>query len=344
MPTAPNHETYNRNNPTIAAVIPCYQVKHRIMDVLADLPELIDRIYVIDDGCPRQTGAHVDRHNSDPRLRIIYHEKNRGVGGAVVSGYRQALADGYDIVVKIDGDGQMDPKYLPSLLAPIISGQADYTKGNRFFQLGDLKGMPWPRMIGNSSLSLITKISSGYWNIMDPTNGYTAIHRAALRLLPLEKLDKRYFFESDMLFRLNTIRAVVEDIPMVARYNDHRSGLSLFSALLGFPGRHLSRVCKRIFYTYLLRDFSAATILLLSGGFLLPAGMLFGGYHWHRSIVTGTPATSGTVMITALLLLTALHLLIGALNLDIANSPSTSLQRLMAHGPERPDSPGDRKS
>jgi glycosyltransferase involved in cell wall biosynthesis len=343
MQTAKNNKSDADNRPTIAVVIPCYRVKSRISDVLAGLPDRIDRIYMIDDGCPQQSGAHVARQNKDPRLKIIYHEKNRGVGAAVVSGYRESIDDGCDIVVKIDGDGQMDITRLPHLLAPILSGRADYTKGNRFFQLGDLKGMPWLRIMGNSSLSLITKISSGYWNIMDPTNGYTAIHRTALSLLPLEKLDKRYFFESDMLFRLNTVRAVVQDIPMPSRYADNQSGLNLFSVLLDFPGRHLSRIFKRIFYTYLLRDFSATTVLLLCGGLLLPAGMLFGGYHWHRSIMTGIPATSGTVMIAALLLLTGLHLLIGALNLDIANSPSTSLQRIMSQGGTLPESPKGQK-
>jgi hypothetical protein len=165
---------------------------------------------------------------------------------------------------------------------------------------------------------------------MDPTNGYTVIHRAALRLLPLEKLAKRYFFESDMLFRLNTIRAVVLDIPMPARYGNMQSNLNVLTVLRSFPRLHMIRFIKRIFYTYILRDFSAGSILLLSGGFFLLAGMLFGSSHWYQSIATGIPASSGTVMLSALPLLTGIQLLIGALNFDIANTPSKSLQQTMA--------------
>ena len=320
------------NRTKIAVVFPCYRVKDYILGVLDDIPNMIDRIYIIDDACPQQSGDYVARHRTDERLTIIYHEDNQGVGGAVISGYRQAIKDDCKIVVKIDGDGQMNMEYLPDLLAPILTGQADYTKGNRFFQLEYLKEMPWLRLFGNSSLSLISKISSGYWNIMDPTNGYTAIHHASLRLLPLDKLHKRYFFESDLIFRLNIIRAVVQDIPMPARYADIQSNLNLIAILASFPFLHLTRFCKRFFYTYLLRDFNAGTILMISGTVLSLGGGLFGGYHWYQSIVTGQTASSGTVMLAALPLLTGIQLLISALNFDIANIPTDSLQKIMDHG------------
>src|SRR5690606_32001950 len=151
---------------------------------------------------------------TDPRVRVIRHASNLGVGGAVITGYQAAIADGMDILVKLDGDGQMDASLIPDFIEPIINGEADYTKGNRFFDLEELRSMPRIRLIGNAVLSFMTKFSSGYWNLFDPTNGFTALHADVARYLPLSKISKRYFFESDMLFRLNTLRAVVHDIPM----------------------------------------------------------------------------------------------------------------------------------
>src|SRR5262249_39074317 len=155
------------------------------------------------------------------------HEQNQGVGGAVMSGYRAAIADGMAVVVKVDGDGQMDGSLIPYFVAPIINGEADYTKGNRFFDLEQINQMPPMRLFGNAVLSLMTKLSSGYWNLFDPTNGFTAIHVDAARHLPFDKISKRYFFETDMLFRLNTINAVVVDVPMDASYGDEVSNLKI---------------------------------------------------------------------------------------------------------------------
>ncbi|HXW05584.1 MAG TPA: hypothetical protein VD833_10165 [Vicinamibacterales bacterium] len=181
----------------------------------------------------------------------------------------------------------------------------------------------------------MNKVASGYWNIADPTNGYTAIHRDVLALLPLEKLDQRFFFESDMLFRLNVCRAVVVDIPMEARYANEISNLSVTRALFGFPGKYLARFVKRIFYTYFLRDFTAGTVALLSGTFLTLSGATFGFWHWYLSAVTGRPATSGEVMLSALPVLVGCQLLISAVNFDIANVPTIPLHpKLTARMPE----------
>ena len=169
------------------------------MGVLAALPPQCSLIYVIDDKCPQQTGEFVQRNSTDPRVRVLFHENNQGVGGAVITGYKHAIADGATVIVKIDGDGQMDPSLLDHFVSPILDGTADYTKGNRFFDLDRIGRMPVIRIFGNAVLSFATKLSSGYWNIFDPTNGYTAIHAGIAQRLPLDKLSKRYFFESDML-------------------------------------------------------------------------------------------------------------------------------------------------
>ena len=164
---------------------------------------------------------------TDARVIVLRNPQNLGVGGAVLTGYRAAIEAGADVIIKIDGDGQMDPGLIPTFIAPIIAGEADYTKGNRFFDLEEIRAMPRVRLIGNAALSFMTKLSSGYWNLFDPTNGYTAIHAHVARHLPFEKISSGYFFETDMLFRLNTLRAVVIDVPMDAKYGDEVSNLKI---------------------------------------------------------------------------------------------------------------------
>ncbi len=212
----------------IAVVVPCYRVSRQVLGVIGRIGPECWRIYVVDDACPEGSGDLVEAKCADPRVRIIRHRRNLGVGAAVMSGYRAALDDGADIIVKIDGDGQMAPELLPGFVAPILSGHADYCKGTRFYELDQLGRMPLVRKLGNAALSFMAKLSGGYWDIFDPANGYTAIHASVARRLPFDKISERYFFETDMLFRLNTIRAVVVDIPMDASYGDETSSLKVF--------------------------------------------------------------------------------------------------------------------
>ena len=175
-------------NPKIAVVIPCYRVQGKVLDVLGHIGDEVTSIYVVDDACPERTGDLVERSVRDPRVRVIRRERNGGVGAATMTGMSAALADGADVVIKLDGDGQMDPARIPQLTAPILAGEADYAKGNRFFAPQFVKTMPTLRLLGNIVLSFMTKLSSGYWTILDPTNGYFAIHAAVLRLLPLGRI------------------------------------------------------------------------------------------------------------------------------------------------------------
>lgn len=251
----------------IHVVIPAYKVEKQILDLLPRIGPEVETIWVIDDACPNQSGQLVKKQTKDKRVKAIFHEINKGVGGAVITGYRAAIDAGADVIVKIDGDGQMFPEDLPKLVRPILLGEADYTKGNRFDSLDQLYLMPRVRIFGNAVLSLWSKLSSGYWSITDPTNGYTAIHRAALERIDLDKLSERYFFESDMLFRLNLAASVVEDVPLPARYADEKSNLRISKVLWEFPWKHLRNQLKRVFYRYYLREFSIAS-------FELPIGLL----------------------------------------------------------------------
>jgi dolichol-phosphate mannosyltransferase len=313
--------------PSVAVVIPCYRVSGRVQDVIARIGPEVHRIFVVDDCCPEQTGDFVERNCTDARVSVIRHADNQGVGGAMVTGYRAALAAGAEIVVKIDGDGQMDPALIPRFVKALAQGQADYTKGNRFYDLESLRTMPRVRLLGNAVLSLVNKISSGYWDVMDPTNGYTAIHRTVLSHLPLAKIDRGYFFESDMLLRLYTLRAVVRDVPMTAHYADETSNLRVGRVLFTFPFKYLRAACKRVFYSYFLRDFNAGTLQLLGALVIGGAGALYGAAKWALSIRSGVAATSGEVMIAALPVLVGVQFLLGALQFDIQNVPRDPLQQ-----------------
>jgi dolichol-phosphate mannosyltransferase len=311
---------------TIGVIIPSYKVKKHILDVISSIGEECDRIYVVDDCCPEGSGVYVEEECRDPRVRVLYHEENQGVGGAVMTGYQQAMKDGVEVMIKLDGDGQMDPSLIPLFADPVLRGEADYTKGNRFFDLESLESMPKARLFGNSVLSFMTKLSSGYWNIFDPTNGYTALHSSVAGFVPFQKISRRYFFETDMLFRLNTIRAVVVDIPMSAKYQDEVSNLKIRQVIGEFLCKHVRNLSKRIFYNYYLRDMSLASIQLPVGVFLFIFGLLYGVYHWYVAFVAQVFTPVGTVMLSALSLLMGVQLILSFIGFDIASVPVKSVQ------------------
>ncbi len=314
---------------SIAVVIPCFKVTGQILPLIGRIGAEVSRIYAVDDCCPDGSGAHIERYCDDPRVEVLRHTQNQGVGGAVMTGYARAIADGAGIIVKLDGDGQMDPALLPQLVLPIVEGWADYTKGNRFYDLAHIARMPAARLIGNAGLSLITKASTGYWNIFDPTNGYTAINARTAARLPIERISRRYFFETDMLFRLNTLRAVVMDVPMDAIYGEEVSNLKISKVLFEFSGKHAVIFSKRIFYNYFLRDMSAATFELVAGALLFLFGAGFGIAHWIESAQRGVATPLGTIMLAALPVLIGLQLLLGFLNFDVANVPTQPVSRLL---------------
>ncbi len=306
----------------IAVVIPCFRVKHHIASVIAAMPASVTWIVCVDDCCPDGSGDLIATiAEQDSRVVLARHAQNQGVGGAMLTGYRVALDRGADILVKMDGDGQMDAQLLPLFIAPIAAGQADYTKGNRFYRPESLREMPGMRLFGNAVLSFLSKLSTGYWNIFDPTNGYTAIHARVAEQMPHDKIAKRYFFETDVLYHLNTIRAVVMDIPMDAKYGDEESSLKIGRILGPFLRGHLRNIWRRFFYNYILRDFSMATVATLLGLPLLIFGIGFGIERWIHSLATGLAASPGTVMLSALPIITGIQLLLIAMNIDVANVP-----------------------
>lgn len=308
--------------PVIAVVIPAYRAANTVTAVLEGIPAFVRHIVVVNDGSPDTTGAVV-RDSPDRRVVLIEHERNQGVGGAVLTGYERARELGAEIIAKIDADGQMDPEYLLALITPIVLGEADYTKGNRFLHERELGAMPGRRRFGNAGLSFMTKLASGYWSIFDPTNGYTAIHASLVPLL--SSVAKRFFFESSMLLNLSLLRAVVRDVHIPARYPGARSHLSESRAALQFPWQLLRGFLKRIRLQYFVRDFTAVSLYLVFGTLLTLFGAVWSGWHWWISYQSGVPATTGTVIIGVLPIIVGVQLLLQAITLDVQSAPTAPI-------------------
>jgi glycosyltransferase involved in cell wall biosynthesis len=310
--------------PMLVAVVPAYNLDESIIELIDKLVLVVSHVILVDDKCPKNVGAFVENYYNDSRVQVVYNPQNLGVGGAVKNGYRTALELGADIVIKVDGDGQMDPSEIPNLVAPIIANQADYTKGNRFYTLKSLKVMPRKRLLGNSVLGIMNKFSTGYWNISDPNNGFTAISSDALVNLDLDEISNSYFFESDMLFRLYCNRAVVRDIPMMSIYGDEKSSLSITRAIFEFFFKHIRNAFKRFFYSYILRDASVATIELPLGISLLTFGISFSFMSWLQSGSTGIPNSPGTVMLSGMTILSGTQFVLAFIAHDVSNVPKRS--------------------
>jgi dolichol-phosphate mannosyltransferase len=310
----------------IVAVIPCYRVEREIQPVLQEIPSYIKHIVVVDDASPDSTRDLVTASAKiDKRILLLRHPSNLGVGGAMITGYQKALELGAQIVVKIDGDGQMDMDHLPVLLKPLIDGRADYTKGNRFRDFKSLQQMPFIRRVGNMGLAFLAKAATGYWNMFDPTNGFNAVRAEVLAELPLDKIDRTYYFETSMLANLYLIGAVVKDVPMPARYQGEVSSLLIHRILFEFPQKLFTTFLRRMVLKNFIYDFSMGSIYLLSGLPLLIFGLIFGIYKWIQYASIGVPAPTGTVMIPTLSVLLGLQLLLSAIEIDLRSVPAEPL-------------------
>jgi dolichol-phosphate mannosyltransferase len=310
----------------IAIIIPAYQVERNIEAVLAGVPTYIKHIIVVDDASPDSTADLVmARAKTDSRLTLIRHPQNRGVGSAMISGFHKAIELGAQIAIKLDGDGQMDTAQIPSLIEPLILGRADYTKGNRFRDFTSLQKMPIVRRIGNLGLSFLTKAATGYWNIFDPTNGFFAIRTEVLAQLPLEKIDRRYFFETSMLANLYLINAFVMDIPIPARYGSETSHLSIYRSLIEFPLKLFRTFIRRILLRYYIYDFSIASLYIVTGIPLLSFGFIFGVIKWIEYASRNIPAPTGTVMLPTLSVILGIQILLSAIEIDMKSTPRQPL-------------------
>ncbi|HKO96198.1 MAG TPA: glycosyltransferase family 2 protein [Pyrinomonadaceae bacterium] len=304
----------------VSTVVPAHNEALLIGQVVQTTPEFVDHIIVVDD-CSQDGTAEAALACGDARVSVLTTPTNQGVGGATVMGFRKAVELGSEIVVKMDGDGQMPAEYLPALLDAITDHSYDYAKGNRFLAGEALAVMPKHRIFGNVVLTFMTKLASGYWHIFDPQNGYLAIKTEALKVLDLERLHKGYFFENDMLIHLNFFGLRVKDVAIPARYGNEESGINLVHVGATFPLLLLRRFFHRVYQKYILRDFSPIALFLLLGLTLIGWGILFGTYVWIKSAILDHPAATGTIMIVVLPLIIGFQLALQAIVLDIHETP-----------------------
>ena len=300
---------------TVAVVVPAYKEEAHIATVIETMHDLVDHIIIVDDCSPDLTGEKA-RAVGDPRTHVITHEHNQGVGGAILTGHKRALDLEADVSVVMAGDGQMDPDRLPDLLAPIADGKARFTKANRFYGRGTFQGMPAGRVLGNIGLSFLTKAASGYWNLFDPQNGYTAIHRSALERIPFDQIAKRYDFENDLLIQLNILRVAAADVPIPARYGTEVSGMNLWTVGPRITARLFHGFWTRIWWKYVLQSFSPVALLLFTGMALVAFGLTVGSWVLAHTLGTAT-ASAGSVLLSVAPLLSGIHMLLFAMLLDI---------------------------
>lgn len=322
----------------VAAVVPAYNVAPHLGEVLRQMPNLFQSIIVVDDASSDETAGVAERYAQlDPRIILLRHEVNRGVGGAMISGFLKAVEAGADIAVKVDGDGQMPLWLVPQLVQPLIDGVADYTKGNRFRDFQAVRAMPFIRRIGNVALSFLSKAATGYWQCFDPTNGFVAIRADVLSQLPLRKVDPTYFFETSMLSHLYVLGAVVKEVPMPARYAGETSSLSITRVVRQFPGKLLWSLTRRLVLKNFVYDFNLESFHILAGLPLVLSGLIYGGYHWWWYATRNLAAPTGTVVLPALAITLGAQLLIAAVNLDLQSIPREPINGGAIRGPAATD-------
>jgi glycosyltransferase involved in cell wall biosynthesis len=303
----------------VAVVIPCYNEGHLVDRVIDTMPEFVDRMYVVDDKSTDDTVQVIRRSMAgDPeRIRFIGHEINQGVGGAIASGYKAALADGMDVTVVMAGDAQMDPQDLPAVLAPVARGECDYSKGNRLFTGDAWRIMPRVRYLGNSVISLLTKIASGYWHVADSQSGYTAINLKALETIDWDQMYKRYGQPNDLLVRLNIYSFRVRDVTVRPVYGvGERSGIKPLRIIPRLSWLLFRLFMYRMFRKYVIRDFHPLLFFYTIGLVLFPTGLLFGVYLLLVRIFSG-PVAGTSALFAALMFLTGLQFLLFAMWFDM---------------------------
>jgi glycosyltransferase involved in cell wall biosynthesis len=287
---------------TVAVVVPAYDEEKLLSETLAGIPDFVDRIYVVDDAS-RDATAEQARRSTDPRVQLIEHDRNRGVGAAIATGYAQAVADRIDVTCVMAADNQMDPADLVSIVEPVARGEVEYAKANRLFTGEAWKLIPHSRYLGNATLSLLTKFASGYWHVADSQSGFTAISLATLERLDLDRIYPRYGFPNDMLVHLNVLDARVRDVPSRPVYNvGERSGIRYSRVIPAISWLLLKAFFWRLKEKYVIRDFHPLVFFYVFGIVMFLAGVCLGISEIVLRIL-GNPIPPATVVLIALLIL-----------------------------------------
>lgn len=321
----------------VAAVVPAHNEERLIGQTISTMPKFVDFVVVIDDGSADDTAKRAVEAG-DPRVILIEHQTNMGVGAAIIDGHRMALDLGADVNVVMAGDAQMDPHYLPALLDPIADKGCGFTKANRFYSREALAGMPVIRIAGNIVLSFATKMASGYWNLFDPQNGYTAITRDALGRIDLDRVARGYSFENDLLVRLGIADVQATDVQVPARYGTEVSGMKLHRVIPEISRLLFVGFWRRIVLKYVLMSFSPIALLLFTGLFLCVLGATVG--LWAIIVTpSGKVPSTGTALLATGPLLVGINMLVHALSLDIQQTPAAASPRPAPRLPPKPVAP-----
>jgi glycosyltransferase involved in cell wall biosynthesis len=303
----------------VSISVPAHNEEALIQKVITTMPDFVDHIVIVDDLSDDATSDKA-RAIGDPRVQVIRHEVNKGVGGSIMTAHRKGLELGADLFVVMAGDAQMDPDYLPSLLDPLIDDDFGFSKANRFFSMDSFRGMPGYRVCGNVVLSFMTKLASGYWNLFDPQNGYTALTRGALERLDLDRIAETYEFENDLLINLNILDVRAVDVPIPAMYGEEVSGIKLGRVIPRISRLLFRGFWKRLLWKYVFRSFSPIALFFFAGMALVGWGVLFGLWVlWHT--IGPATASTGTVILSVVPFIIGVQLLLNALTLDIQQSP-----------------------
>jgi glycosyltransferase involved in cell wall biosynthesis len=303
----------------VAVVVPAYDEEGLIGETLAAIPEFVDRIYVVDDHSQDGTAARA-QEAGDPRVEVIVHDRNEGVGAAIVSGYRRALAEGVDVTCVMAADGQMDPADLETIAGTVARGEVEYAKANRLFTGQAWELMPRHRYLGNAVLSMLTKIASGYWHVADSQSGYTAISREQLERLDLDRIYPRYGFPNDMLVHLNVWNARVRDIPSRPIYGQgERSGIRLWRVIPSIAWLLLKGFFWRLREKYVIRDFHPLVFFYVLGILLTVAGLVLGAVETILRL-KGNELTTPTIVLVALLLISGSQFTLFAMWFDMESN------------------------
>ncbi|MBA3402801.1 MAG: glycosyltransferase family 2 protein [Actinobacteria bacterium] len=300
----------------VAVVVPAYDEERLVVETLGGIPELVDRIYVVDDASRDGTAAAA-RAVGDDRVEVISHERNSGVGAAIVTGYRRALEEGIDVTCVMAADNQMDPVELADLVGPVARGEVEYAKANRLVSGEAWKVIPRTRYLGNAVLSLLTKIASGYWHVADSQAGYTAISRRALKALDLDRLYPRYGFPNDMLVHLNVQNARVRDVPSRPIYDvGEQSGIKLRSVVPRISWLLFKGFWWRMGHKYVIRDFHPLVFFYAFGVLMTLAGFLLGLIEVVLRLA-GNEITTPTIVLVAVLFIAGLQMTLFAMWFDM---------------------------
>lgn len=310
------------NKLKIGCTIPCYKGGKATINVINAALKHVDFIVLVDDRCPYNTGEKIEKlFVNSGKIKVLYNQRNIGVGGSTIKAMNYLIKKNYEIIVKVDADGQINPDLIPELISPLISGEFDAAKGNRLSSIDHVLSMPTLRLIGNLGLSFLNKLSTGYWELFDPTNGFIAFKNSTLRKVRLDKVDNRYFFESDLLFQCSLQNICFTQLPMKSVYEDQVTSLKPLREIVRFALKHFINFFKRIIYQYFLLDFNIGSLELISGSFISFLLFCFLIRIYLKGLINNQFATPGEANLIALLSIIASQLLIGFLYYDSTQQP-----------------------